>query len=94
MRWWIIRYLTLLFSAYSARITLHHVHLAHAPGKVERAAECYRVAAHLARESGEERGDDRWVEIAAKAGGMAEALVGAAKKATVPRAFKQTTKQT
>jgi hypothetical protein len=29
------------------------------------------VAAHLAREGGEEKNGDSWVEIAAKAGGMA-----------------------
>lgn len=33
-----------LFNAYSARITLHAAHLAHALGDTERAGTCYRVA--------------------------------------------------
>lgn len=33
-----------LFDAYSARITLHAAHLAHALGDTERAGTCYRVA--------------------------------------------------
>ncbi|KIM82134.1 hypothetical protein PILCRDRAFT_469683 [Piloderma croceum F 1598] len=40
---------TNLFEAYSALITLHHAHLAHALGRTGRALECYRVAAFLAR---------------------------------------------
>lgn len=39
-----------LFSAYAARITLHHAHFAHAMGDVSRARKCYAVAASLAQE--------------------------------------------
>lgn len=38
-----------LFPLYSARITLHHAHLAHSQGLKERALKCYKVAAHLSR---------------------------------------------
>ncbi|CAA7268917.1 unnamed protein product [Cyclocybe aegerita] len=38
-----------LFSAYSARITLHQAHLAHALAQTDRAWKCYQVAAFLSR---------------------------------------------
>ncbi|KAF5312032.1 hypothetical protein D9619_002393 [Psilocybe cf. subviscida] len=38
-----------LFATYSARLTLHQAHLAHALGRSERASRCYRVAAWLSR---------------------------------------------
>ncbi|KAJ3495993.1 hypothetical protein NLJ89_g10544 [Agrocybe chaxingu] len=38
-----------LFSAYSARITLHQAHLAHALAQTDRALRCYQVAAFLSR---------------------------------------------
>lgn len=53
-----------LFTTYSARITLHHAHLAHALGDIGRAAKCYAVAAHLAA-------DGTFVNVAARAGGLA-----------------------
>jgi len=37
-----------IFPDFSARITLHHAHLAHALGDTARALDCYQVAAHLA----------------------------------------------
>jgi hypothetical protein len=39
-----------LFPLYSARITLHQAHLAHALGQTDRALKCYRVAAYLSQE--------------------------------------------
>lgn len=54
-----------LFSAYSARITLHHAHLAHALNQSDRALQCYRVAAGLAEQYGD--GND-FVRVASRAG--------------------------
>jgi hypothetical protein len=69
------------FSMYSARITLHQAHLAHALGQTERALKCYQVAAFLSRQknrspskraydaSEEEEGcEDYWVNVSARAG--------------------------
>jgi hypothetical protein len=53
-----------LFTSYSARISLHHGHLAHALGKSNRAVMCYQVAAHLA-------GNDTWIWAAARTGEIA-----------------------
>lgn len=52
------------FHAYSARITLHHAHLAHALGDTSRASQCYAVAAHLAEEG-------TFVNVAARTGSLA-----------------------
>ncbi|KAF8167157.1 hypothetical protein B0H34DRAFT_791923 [Crassisporium funariophilum] len=68
-----------LFSEYSARVSLHHAHLAHALGRDERASKCYKVAAHLSRRrvktevapEGDDDDDgceDAWVNTAARAG--------------------------
>lgn len=70
-----------LFSIFSARITLHQAHLAHALGQTERALKCYQVAAFLSRPrdqspskrphdvAAEEEGcEDYWVNVSAKAG--------------------------
>ncbi|KAK2460063.1 hypothetical protein APHAL10511_007897 [Amanita phalloides] len=40
---------TTLFPMFAARITLHHAHLAHSLGQIDRALDCYRVAAYLSR---------------------------------------------
>ena len=53
-----------LFNTYSARITLHHAHLAHSLGDIVRASKCYAVAAHLAAEG-------TFVNVSARAGGLA-----------------------
>ena len=53
-----------IFDAYSARITLHHAHLAHALGYTSRAADCYTVAAHLAEEG-------TFVNVSARIGSLA-----------------------
>jgi hypothetical protein len=50
-----------IFPTFSARISLHHAHLAHALGQTARALECYRVAAHVAEEGS-------FVCVAARAG--------------------------
>lgn len=50
-----------IFPYFSARITLHHAHLAHALGRPVRALQCYNVAAKLAEE-----GD--FVNLSARAG--------------------------
>lgn len=60
---------TALFPAYSARVTLHYAHLAHALGQTERARTCYRVAERVAKEG--QGVADGWVEVAAAAGCMA-----------------------
>lgn len=44
-----------LFNQYAARITLLHAQLAHGLGQIERALQCYQVAAHLSR-SGDRAG--------------------------------------
>jgi hypothetical protein len=56
-----------IFPNFSARITLHHAHLAHALGQTARALECYRVAAQLAEEGS-------FVCVAARAGEVAIAI--------------------
>ena len=53
-----------IFTAYSAKITLHHAHLAHALGDINRAAQCYDVAAYLAVKGS-------FVNISARAGSLA-----------------------
>ncbi|KAI0095066.1 hypothetical protein BDY19DRAFT_880730 [Irpex rosettiformis] len=50
-----------VFSYFSARITLHHAHLAHALNQTPRALACYRVAACSA-------GHDDFVSLSAQAG--------------------------
>ncbi|KAF4621623.1 hypothetical protein D9613_012585 [Agrocybe pediades] len=73
-----------LFHFYSARITLHHAHLAHGQGHKERALQCYQVAAHLSRTRGprttplsdieaqkeeeDAQSEDLWVNVSARAG--------------------------
>ena len=65
-----------LFSFFSARITLHHAHLAHALGQTDRAVQCYRVSAYLSRKrdpgaptpAADDGVEDRWVNVAARAG--------------------------
>ncbi|KAJ3750889.1 hypothetical protein DFH05DRAFT_129609 [Lentinula detonsa] len=52
-----------IFPSFSARVSLHHAHLAHAKGQTDRAMQCYRVAEIFS----EERGDD-FVRISARAG--------------------------
>ena len=49
--------------SFSARATLHHAHLAHAEGDLDRAIQCYEVAEAFA----EERGDE-FVRVSARAG--------------------------
>ncbi|KAF8589090.1 hypothetical protein K439DRAFT_1333586 [Ramaria rubella] len=56
-----------LWDVYSARVTLYHAHLAHALSRVDRALECYRVAAHLAGKE-EHDGRSKFVRVAAQAG--------------------------
>ena len=53
-----------IFKSYSARITLHHAHLAHALGNLERAQQCYAVAAQIAVERS-------FVNVSARAGVLA-----------------------
>lgn len=53
-----------LFPLYSARVSLHHGHLAHALGKSARASMCYQVSAHLA-------GESTWIWAAARTGDIA-----------------------
>ncbi len=65
-----------LFSAYSARITLHQAHLSHALSQTERALKCYGVAAFLSRrrtqskisEEDDDGCEDYWVNVSARAG--------------------------
>ncbi|KAJ3845306.1 hypothetical protein F5878DRAFT_550612 [Lentinula raphanica] len=52
-----------LFPSFSARVSLHHAHLAHAQGQTDRASRCYQAAELFA----EERGDD-FVRVSARAG--------------------------
>ncbi|KAJ3789960.1 hypothetical protein GGU10DRAFT_303991 [Lentinula aff. detonsa] len=52
-----------IFPSFSARVSLHHAHLAHAKGQTDRAMQCYQVAEIFS----EERGDD-FVRISARAG--------------------------
>ncbi|KAJ3761926.1 hypothetical protein EV360DRAFT_36798 [Lentinula raphanica] len=52
-----------LFPSFSARVSLHHAHLAHAQGQTARASRCYQAAELFA----EERGDD-FVRVSARAG--------------------------
>ncbi|KAK7051469.1 hypothetical protein VNI00_004443 [Paramarasmius palmivorus] len=55
-----------LFDSFSARVTLHHAHLAHSRGDIPRALQCYKVAIHIA----EQRVDD-FVKLSASAGFVA-----------------------
>uniref|UniRef100_A0A0W0FJ99 Uncharacterized protein n=1 Tax=Moniliophthora roreri TaxID=221103 RepID=A0A0W0FJ99_MONRR len=55
-----------LFDSFSARVTLHHAHLAHSRGDIPRALQCYKVAVHIA----EQKGDD-FVRLSASAGFVA-----------------------
>lgn len=65
-----------MFDKFASRITLHHAHLAHALGQMERARQCYRVAAHLTPEGS-------FVHVAAHAGDVA-CMIG--KRTSVRRA--------
>jgi hypothetical protein len=58
-----------LFSTYSARITLHHAHLAHALNQPDRALQCYRIAADLAEQQHVEGSD--FIRVASRAGEVA-----------------------
>lgn len=79
-----------LWAAYSARITLYHGHLAHALCQVDRALECYRIAAYLAQKSSNSyiNGDHghalaRIIRVAAEAGEVGLRL-GLARQKNIP----------
>ncbi|KAI0756062.1 hypothetical protein C8Q80DRAFT_1090902 [Daedaleopsis nitida] len=65
-----------IFSLFSARIALHHAHLAHALARPARALRCYRAAAHHSE-------PESFVNIAARAGEIALRVGVLRRKATM-----------
>ncbi len=71
-----------IFPLFSARIALHHAHLAHALARPARALRCYRAAAHHSEPGS-------FVNVAARAGEIALCVGVRRRKATMGEAWRQ-----